>query len=266
MGLTLDARRPMAARLFRFALLTGLVFCLARPAATLSAQEGGRDINPAFIEELRGLADGGDTEAAFALGSILFLGHEAAGQDVAGGIAYLEKAAAKNHMMAMSFLGDISENGSGVPRDLRKAVRYFTRAADKGDSEAALALGRLYFLGSGDVKADKKKAFKYYSQAAAKNLPEAQLMLGGMYEAGEGTAKDNAKSWQYLQMAADNPGDDGRGALAAGDVYVSGRNPEVPQDFEKGRQYYRRAAALKVPEASERLALLDQAGTTGTSK
>jgi TPR repeat protein len=236
--------------------------CLAALApGALRAQQGGRDIDQAFIEELQGKAAGGDAEASFALGTIYFLGHETVGKDPAKAVEYLEKAASKNHVMALSFLGNIYETGDGVARDEKKAVRYYSRAADRGDGEAALALGRLYFFGTDSLKADKKKAFKYYTQAAGKNLPEAQLMLGGMYEAGEGTGKDPAKSWQYFLLAADNPSDLGQGALAAGDVYVSGRNPGVPQDFAKGRQYYRKAAALKVPEASERLALLDKAET-----
>jgi TPR repeat protein len=240
------------------ALAAAAAACLTLSAFRLAAQEGGRDINPAFLDELREKSEGGDADASFALGTIYYLGHEALPKDAVKAVEYLEKAASKGHVMAMSFLGEIYESGSGVPRDERKAVRYFTRAADKGDAEAALALGRLYFFGTDTLKADKKKSFRYYTLAAGSNLPEAQLMLGGMYETGEGTAKDNAKSWQYMLLAADNPDDDGRGAMAAGDVYVSGRNPDVPQNIELGRQYYRRAAAKNVPEAKERLALLDR--------
>jgi TPR repeat protein len=228
-------------------------------AGPLAAQAGGRDIDRDFIDELESKAASGDAEAAFALGTIYFLGHENVGKDNAKALQFLEKAASKNHVMALSFLGDLYETGNGVPRDEKKAVRYFTRAADRGDAEAALALGRLYFFGSDTVKADKKKAFDYYSKAADGKLPEAQLMLGGMYELGEGIAKDPAKSWRYLLLAGENPKDDGKGALAVGDVYVSGRNPEVPQDLAKGREYYRRAAAQQVPEAADRLALLDRA-------
>jgi TPR repeat protein len=252
-------RRPVTPAPAFFLALAALVSAALLAPSPLTAQGGGRDIDQAFVEELESAYALGDAEAAFALGALSYFGHERVPRNLAKAVECLELAAGKGHVMAMSLLAELYETGTGVGKDEKKAVKLYTKAADKGDPMALLALGRLYYSGSETVKADKKRAFRYYTLAAEQNQAEAQLVLGGMYEQGEGTEKDPGKSWQYFLLAAENPGDNGQGALAAGDVYVSGRNPDVPQDLEKGREYYRKAAAKNVPEAKERLALLDRA-------
>jgi TPR repeat protein len=214
--------------------------------------------SPELVADMEARAADGDMEAVFGLAVLNFFG-EGVPQDRAKALELLEKAAAKDHVMALGFLGQIYEHGEGVEKNVRKAVRYYERASDLGDVMAGLALGGIYFYGADGVKAQPKKAFRLFSDAAEKGQHQAQLMLGLMYEQGAGVSKDPAKSWQYYLAAANNKDDRGEAALAVGDLYVSGRNPTVPQDLDKGREYYRIAASYNVPEAKERLALLDRA-------
>jgi TPR repeat protein len=236
------------------------------PALRAEAQKARADPSPppspAVTQELLDDMDSrvaeGDADAMFGLAVLCFFG-EGVAQDSEKALALLEKAAGKGHLMSLYFLGELYQTGTGVEKDAKKAVKYFTRAADKGDEAADLALGGIYYYGAEDVKADPKKAFRHFSRAAEKGQYQAQLMLGSMYETGNGAPKDPAKSWEFFLAASENPEDRGEAALAVGDIYVSGRNPAVPQDLAKGRDSYRKAASFNLPEAAERLALLDRA-------
>jgi TPR repeat protein len=233
----------------------------AAPAAAQRGRQAAQAppaVTQELLAELEAKAADGDPDAMFGLAVLCFYG-EGTAQDPARAVDLLEKGAAKGHPMSLSFLGQLYETGTSVPKDVKKAAGYYAKAAEKGDVTAELALGGIYYYGADGVKADPKRAFRHFSRAAEQGQHQAQLMLGAMYESGTGTAKDPAKSWEFFMKAADSPDDRGEGALAVGDIYISGRNPTVPQDLEKGREYYRRAAAHNVKEAAERLALLDRA-------
>ena len=60
---------------------------------------------------------------------------------------------------------DPNEEGPGAEEDYRKALEYFQKGADLGDTVSLYALGELYFLGEG-VEQDYGKAMEYYQMAA----------------------------------------------------------------------------------------------------
>src|SRR5688572_23589890 len=81
---------------------------------------------------------------------------------------------------AQNLLGEMYENGNGVPRDPAKAAHWYRLAAKQGLSEAQLSLGVLYENGEGVAQSDAEAA-RWYAGAAEQGNLFAQLSLGIMY-------------------------------------------------------------------------------------
>ena len=77
-------------------------------------------------------------------------------------------------------LGVIYYNGKGVPQDYKKAVYWYTKAAEQGNVNAQWSLGFMYYYGEG-VPQDYQKAFYWYTKAADQGNTDAQFYLGFMY-------------------------------------------------------------------------------------
>ena len=64
-------------------------------------------------------------------------------------------------------LGQLNyQGGRGVERDHSKALEYFKRAADGGNSNAQAYIGKIYAEGSETIQKDDKKAFDYFKLSA----------------------------------------------------------------------------------------------------
>ena len=77
------------------------------------------------------------------------------------------------------------DNGQGVPKDYKEAVKWYTKSAEQEDAESQYNLGLMYYNGEG-VPQDYKEAVKWYTKAAEQRLPESQYNLGLMYYDGNG--------------------------------------------------------------------------------
>ena len=78
----------------------------------------------------------------------------------------------KNDPAAMTQMGKLHEKEG----DYGKAVEYWTKAAELGDAEAYCGLGMLYYNGTG-VEKDVKKAIPYLEKAAIGGQPGARIIL-----------------------------------------------------------------------------------------
>jgi TPR repeat protein len=84
-----------------------------------------------------------------------------------------EKAADSHYPLGAYCLGQLYEQGVGVKRDLPKAAKWFTEAANAGLAAATLRLGKMYWQGEG-VKQDKIAAYEFIYLASTSDLPEAK--------------------------------------------------------------------------------------------
>ena len=88
----------------------------------------------------------------------------------------------KDHPQAITEMGNIYYNGwFGHREDLRKARRYYERAARMGNPEALMQIGALYWLGKGGLKESDEKALEYYQKAMDAGLPAAFYKTGNLY-------------------------------------------------------------------------------------
>lgn len=143
-----------------------------------------------------------------------------------------------NNHRAEYELGTLYLLGSGVTRDDAKAAEFFERAANHGDSDAKRALGFLHMGGHG-VEKNYKTAERYFQEAAAERIAPAELFLGLLYHGGEkDIPKDFAKAAEMFRKASD------QGLTAAheqlGKCYEKGEG--VPQDYSRAAELYKKGA------------------------
>ncbi|GAA5856259.1 hypothetical protein JCM5353_002358, partial [Sporobolomyces roseus] len=102
-------------------------------------------------------------------------------------------------------LGCCYEYGSlTCPVDPRRSIAWYTRAAERGDAEAELALSGWYLTGSeGVLKQSDSEAYLWARRAANKGLAKAEYAVGYYSEVGIGVKMDGeeAKRW-YMRAAA----------------------------------------------------------------
>jgi TPR repeat protein len=136
-----------------------------------------------------------------------------------------------------------------------EAVRYWRKAADKGDVLALRLLAKCYENGNGGVEQDLTKAAELYCKAAARRNGDSEWYknkkyeLGYRYTKGLGVNQDGEKAFFWLCKAA-REGDLG-GLFAVGLFYELGE--VVPKNEAEAIKYYRMAADREFRPAKEAL-------------
>lgn len=84
-----------------------------------------------------------------------------------------------------------------------KAVRYFVKAADKGNVDAAWDLGCMYCYGDG-VNENDEEATYWLAKAAEEGGADYQYNLAWLYYDGEGLERDYKEAYYWFYEAAAN--------------------------------------------------------------
>lgn len=262
-------------RIATLAVAIGLVFLMAGepPVAASSLDDVIRDCTSAKAK-----AD--NAEGLFCRGEDLYRRH----QDADAYALYL-KAAEAGYAPAQTMVGLMLKYGDGVAKDIvaaqvwllksaeqgvaeaqneyaimiyyghdgieaepDKAVPWFRKAADQGNTNAQTMLAEAYYFGKG-VEKNVDEAFRLYSLAANRGHPFAMYMVGTLYIKGEGTGKDLqlAESWlvksayrgisaaqEQLADLYSAPGEmyDPVKALTWFKVYMSNADAEHPDEMD----------------------------------
>ncbi|KAG6390718.1 hypothetical protein SASPL_148462 [Salvia splendens] len=118
----------------------------------------------------------------------------------------LEYQAQKGNAGAMYKIGIFYYFGlRGVRRNHAKGLRWFSKAAEKGEARSMELLGEIYARGSGGYGVEKKnytKAKEYFDKAAENEEPCGFYSLGVMYLKGVGTKRDLKIATKYFALAA----------------------------------------------------------------
>ena len=121
---------------FMAAIFWGIAGC-----ASSNYQKGMRHYKPddvaTAVRELKPLAEQGDAEAQFNLGSLYYQGWGVP-QDYKEAVKWLRKAAEQSHVFAQTTLGTIYAEGvqGVIEKDYPQALMWFIFAAAQGDMEA----------------------------------------------------------------------------------------------------------------------------------
>ena len=166
-------------------------------------------------------------------------------------IKYFQKAAEKGNANAQYNLGCCYEYGKGVSVDYTEAVKWYRKAAEKEYADAQYNLGYCYENGKG-LSQDYTEAVKWYRKAAEQGHANAQYNLGCCYEFGKGVSPDYTEAVKWYRKAAEQGQADAQFNL--GDCYEYGRG--VSKDYTEAVKWYRKAADRgheKAKKALERL-------------
>jgi TPR repeat protein len=128
------------------------------------------------IDWLERAAEGGNTTAQCNVAAIYYSKkfkkvpeHLRDIENLKSAIKWYQKAADKDVPKALYHLGRFYEKGiagSGIPKDLKKALEYYQYAADKNNVKALYKVGMLYWEGKGGLPKDKLKALECLNRAA----------------------------------------------------------------------------------------------------
>ncbi len=94
-----------------------------------------------------------------------------------------------------------------VPVDWKELERWLVAAAAKGDADAAMHLGSIYFEGLGGER-NLTKAFAAFTKAAGAGRVSAMLTLADFHLKGHGVPVDFAKAEEWLRRAQAKAGGD----------------------------------------------------------
>jgi TPR repeat protein len=162
--------------------------------------------------------------------------------------ANLVKEAEAGDPVAQCNLGVCYENGQGVSKDEKEAVKWYTKSADQGNRRAQCNLGLCYENGAG-VQKDEKEAVKWYHKSSDQGDATAQRFLGGCYTFGIGVTKDGKKGIKWLIKSAEQG--DAIALYNIGFCYAEGEG--VAQDYNEAVKWYTKSAEQGNADAMEEL-------------
>src|SRR3954468_2668509 len=100
------------------------------------------------------------------------------------------------------FLAKAYENGTGVDADRAEAAAWYRKAADQGDPEAMVGLGRILSKGAPGLGKNPEFAVKLFEAAARSGNPDAQNWLGYSYQHGFGVEQSDSAAVEWFRKAA----------------------------------------------------------------
>lgn len=182
----------------------------------------------------------------------------------------------RGHGPSAMILGDMSEKGMGLPKNIPKAFEYFADAYAQGEKGAPYRAGCLMIpdaleseevrevaiswfeeaLAEGDKRAygrigqiyisshlqvsrekDLREGIKWLSQGAVAGDGLSLFLLSNCFMKGDGVPQDRTRSVRLLEQAADQG--NAKAMWKLGNLYEKGI--AVPQNLKQASQYYRMA-------------------------
>jgi TPR repeat protein len=134
---------------------------------------------PSGIQALIPIAESGDPEAQFRVGSAYDIGREVP-QDIKEALKWYRMAAEQGHAAAQNNVGSLLQ----AEKRYLDALQWYERAAAQGHPGATNSMAYLYELGLG-VKQDRRKGFELYSRAADLGSAAAMRNMAETYREGQ---------------------------------------------------------------------------------
>lgn len=200
--------------------------------------DNNKEVPTEYCQELVKMAEEGNPEAQYNLGTAYLKGNGLDSIDVKEGIKWIQKSADQDYPKALGRIGETYKGGYfGYPQDFQKALEYFKKGVALNDADSQVGLGDMFLQGQG-VKQDSNEALKLFSQAAEQDNEYAYSRLGLMYLNGWGVKQDydEAKKWVMKGVEKGNDGAE----YMLGIMYEEGLG--VPQDEKKAFEYYKKGA------------------------
>ena len=176
--------------------------------------------------------------------------------DMKGAVELLKTAAEKGNAEAANAIGEVYLAGQGVTASASEAARWFQQAADASNPLAMVNLGILLSKGGDGVPADPDKAQFLIRSAAEEGFAPAQAIMGKQAEKDGKDDGDPVEARAWYEKAAVQENADGLLAMAR--FYDEGIGG--PRDPVKGFESCRRAALAGSPLAMNEIGVRYQKG------
>jgi len=145
-----------------------------------------------------------------------------------------------------------------IIRDERYAASLFQQAADLEYKFSQFRLGQAYEYGSMGFPVDARMSIMWYSKAAQREEHQAELALSGWYLTGSDGVLKQSDQEAYLWARKAAVAGLAKAEYAMG--YFTEVGIGVPANLEDAKRWYWRAAAQDFPKARERLEDLKRGG------
>ncbi len=193
-------------------------------------------------------AEQGYARAQFSLGVLHIDGVDGTSvlKDELKAIKLMRRAANQKYHVAQYYLGLMYET-LGFIQNKEVAIKWYQLAAEQGNIDAQISLGRNYAKGTESEK-NEELACYWWKQAADANNAEAQIYLGDMYANGKGVNKNKQEAFRLYYLAAE------QGNLRAhhhiGDAYRNGHGV-IKDEYEAAKWYQHAANEGYLPSQSQ---------------
>jgi len=157
--------------------------------------------------QLAALAGEGDTRAMLGLG-YMALTPDSQKYRPEKAFDLFRKAADAGDAEAMFELGKLYEKGIGTAQDTAEALKLYRQAADLGFADAINDLGFLYYQGTEGLPRDPKKAVELFVRAADLRHPQAMFNVAALIDDGLVPGKTPEDAAAYLYQALRSGVDD----------------------------------------------------------
>lgn len=174
---------------------------LAVLALILLLPSPGRAMTPEETTLVSNAAERGNDGAQLMLAFEYLHGDEGRARDEKLAAYWFERAGSQGNPVAEKMLGDLYEQGLGVPKNLTLSADWRSKSAKRGNTDAQLALGKMYLSGSG-VEKNQEQADYWLNRAAIEGNSEAQFLLGKRYRFRAGDAGQQQKAGNLLASSA----------------------------------------------------------------
>lgn len=151
--------------------------------------------------QLAALASDGDTRAMLGLGYVA-LTPDSQKFHPEKAFDLFRRAAEAGDAEAMFELGKLYEKGIGTPQNTAEAIRLYKRSADLGFADAINDLGFLYYQGTEGLPRDPKKAIDFFIRAADLRHPQAMFNVAALIDDGiiPGKTPEDAAAYLYKAL------------------------------------------------------------------
>ncbi|KAF9426605.1 hypothetical protein BGZ76_002680, partial [Entomortierella beljakovae] len=186
----------------------------------------------------------GNTGAQFYDLGVIYQNGDGVQQDYSKAMEWYLKASDQGNSDAQRNIGLLYQSGYGTPVDSAKAFEWHLKASYNGNFKAQENLGMLFYCYF-DASNDWSGTMNFYLEAANQGHTNAQVVLGFIYLKGYGVPKDYTISVEWLLKAGNQGNAWGQNILAF--MYQHGNG--VPRDVSKMWEWYRKSADQGYPMA-----------------
>ena len=195
----------------------------------------------------------------YMMGLVYLNGSSSIDVDVEKAIEYFKKAYELGNSAAAYRIGALYYEGKLLPKDYKKAIEWFNKGVEKNGTWSMLSLYWIYDTDNPDTKDlhDDNKAYNLLKKAMSHGNGNAYDKLGYWYTLGKCVEKDDQKAFELYKKAAEL--DSSNGMLNVGVNYLAGRG--TAPDTLAAEKMWIKAAERGDGEAANRLAACYSDGT-----